>query len=282
MRASRLVRAVAAFVALWSATAGMLIAHPTDATAQTGTSRAVVIVDTGSKVHTSVIQFDGSVKGLRALELAGASPETITYGSLGEAVCRLYGVGDPPVPGQCPGGWAYYRAVGGASGWMQSGLGASNTAVHDGDVEGWKYGGGPPPFSSFCAVAGCAPPPTQATDPPTAPTAAPVTAADGTPGSSGTNPTPSGSTAGSSASGTTAPGDPAATTTPTTGAGTSVGGVAVGQKREHSPVEIAAGPGTGGSDSGSPTGVIVAGVVLAVGAGAAVWFRRRRQGPAPG
>jgi LPXTG-motif cell wall-anchored protein len=28
--------------------------------------------------------------------------------------------------------------------------------------------------------------------------------------------------------------------------------------------------------------VIVAGIVLVVGAGAALWLRRRRQGPAPG
>ena len=90
---------------------------------------AVVIVDTGSGAHQSVIHFDGSISGLAALQLAGANPVTIGYGSLGQAVCQLYGVGDPAVPGQCPGGWVYYRAVGGASGWTSSGLGASNTSV---------------------------------------------------------------------------------------------------------------------------------------------------------
>ena len=115
-------------------------------------------------MHTSVIEFSGSVSGLEALQLAGASPETHHYGALGQAVCKLYGAGDAAVPDQCPGGWQYFRAVGGAGGWTQSGLGASNTVVHDGDVEGWRYGGGAPPFQSFCAVAGCAPPPAPPAD----------------------------------------------------------------------------------------------------------------------
>ena len=138
--------------------------------AQSGTSTAVVIVDTGSGAHQSVIHFDGSISGYTALQLAGANPVSIAYGALGQAICQLYGVGDAPVPSQCPGGWVYYRAVGARGGWTQSSLGVSNTTVHDGDVEGWKYGGGQPPFASYCSVVGCAPPPT---DPPPATQAAP-------------------------------------------------------------------------------------------------------------
>ena len=37
---------------------------------------------------------------------------------------------------------------------------ACTSVVHDGDVEGWRFGTGQsPPYSSFCAVAGCAPRP---------------------------------------------------------------------------------------------------------------------------
>ena len=119
----------------------------------------MVVVDTGGAVYQNVIEFSGSITGLQALQFAGTDPETITYGALGEAVCTLFGVGDPAVPGQCPGGWTYYRSVGGAGGWSQSGLGASNTVVRDGDVEGWKYGGGRPGGSPvFCDHVACAPP----------------------------------------------------------------------------------------------------------------------------
>ena len=251
------------------------------------TATAVVIVDTGSGTHQSVIHFEGAVTGLEALQLAGAAPVTINFGSLGAAVCQLYGVGDAPVPSQCPGGWTYFRAVGGAGAWTQSGSGASNTLVHDGDVEGWKYGGGRPPFASFCDVVGCAPPATQ---PPPAATAAPTPVETPAPAGPVATAAPSG-TNGSEASPKTDDQPATSTGGATKGAGstspTSTTGNAKEQggstrSRRASNVEIAAGPGTGGNDSGSPTGVIVAGAVLLIGTGAAVWFRRRRQGPAPG
>ncbi len=247
------------------------------------TSTAVVIVDTGSGTQQSVIHFDGAVTGLAALQLAGADPVTIAFGALGQAVCQLYGVGDAPVPSQCPGGWTYFRAVGGAGGWTQSGAGASNTLVHDGDVEGWKYGGGQPPFASFCAVAGCAPPPTEA--PPA--TATPSGPSTGGGGAGSADVSPGAPTADVQPSPATTPGDPATTTGP---AGTSTtvpdvratGGRGVGETRRRSRDLVAAGAAVGGGDSGSPVGVIVAGGVLAAGAGAAVWLRRRRRGGAPG
>ncbi len=247
------------------------------------TSTAVVIVDTGSGTHQSVIHFDGAVSGLAALQLAGANPVTIAFGSLGQAVCQLYGVGDAPVPSQCPGGWTYFRAVGGAGGWTQSGAGASNTLVRDGDVEGWKYGGGQPPFASFCAVAGCAPPPT-APPPATAAPSGPPTGG----GEAGSGPVaPGAKTADGSAPGAVTSGDPAtatgpaatSTTAPEVGADGTRG---VGATRRRSRDLVAAGPSAGGGDSGSPVGVLVAAVVLAAGVGAAVWVRRRRKGPAPG
>ncbi|HUF83364.1 MAG TPA: hypothetical protein VMQ81_02115 [Acidimicrobiia bacterium] len=155
MKMRRLLLAVVAVAALTATATSPAPAAPE----HRGGSRAVVIVDTGGGARRTVITFSGSISGLGALQAAGANPETIDYGgSLGQAVCKLYGVGDNPDPSSCPDGWRYYRATGGAGGWSYSGAGPSNTTVRDGDVEGWGYNT-TPPFSSFCSVAGCAPPP---------------------------------------------------------------------------------------------------------------------------
>jgi MYXO-CTERM domain-containing protein len=270
---TRLAACLFALVALvgTAMTVGVPAAH-----AQTS-SRAVVIVSTGSGVHTEVIEFSGTISGMEALQLAGASPETITYGSLGQAVCKLYGAGDEPVPGQCPGGWVYYRAVGGAGGWSQSSIGASNSVVHDGDVEGWGYGGAPP-FSSFCAVAGCAPPPTT----PTAPTVS-GGGVGGVSGGSIDTSSPGGTVAGGPAGGPTDPAT-AATNPAGTGAGDSTPSAvatahaSTGVGRRVGRI-VAAGNGSASTaaDSGSPVGVVVAGAVVAVLVGAGLLLRRRRR-----
>jgi hypothetical protein len=278
---ARVAIAVAAVFAVVGGGATARAAVP----AQT-TSTAVVIVDTGSGVHQTVVHFDGTTTGLGALQLAGANPETINYGgSLGQAVCKLYGVGDEPVPSQCPGGWVYYRAVGGAGGWTQSSQGASNTTVHDGDVEGWKYGGGQPPFSSFCSVVGCAPPPTDAPPPTAAPTAAP--SAGGTSGDGTTNGTPS-ATVGTTAPRDAGDGSKDATvegataskgTTTTTGRS---GEITKAHRHDTDGAQLAAGSRGNGGDGGSPIGVIVALAIVAAGVVGGLWLRRRRRGPAPG
>jgi hypothetical protein len=244
------------------------------------TSRAVVIVDMGTLgggVHTSVIQFSGSVTGLEALQLAGASPGTVSYGALGEAVCTLYGRGDDPA--SCPHGWVYSRAVGGATGWTQSGFGASNTTVHDGDVEGWRYGGGAPPFSSFCAVAGCAPPPTSPpTNPPPATNAPSVGGTGGSVGVAGVTTTTAPAGAPNGATDTTAQAGAAETTGTTT---TTVAGARGSSGDHRADGRLAAGAPTtgasGGDGGGSPIGVIVAGVIVALLVGGGVVLRRRRR-----
>src|SRR5262249_50123798 len=115
---------------------------------------AVVVIGNSAQV----VQVGGGIRGIDALR-AVATVETLNYGgSLGEAVCKINGVGDDPQPSTCPGGWRYYRATNGASGWTYSGAGASNTTVRGGDVEGWGYNS-TPPFRPFCWVAHCAPPP---------------------------------------------------------------------------------------------------------------------------
>jgi len=274
MRARFAACSFALVALLGSATVGVSAAH-----AQ-ASSRAVVIVSTGSGVHTNVIEFSGTVSGLEALQLAGASPETITYGPLGQAVCKLYGAGDEPVPGQCPGGWVYYRAVGGAGGWSQSSLGASNSVVHDGDVEGWGYGGAPP-FSSFCAVAGCAPPPAPETTAPAVTPGGAGTSAIGSPAN-----TPAGDGSATPATGDAGSGSATPTTAASDGSAAKQGGgngataAGAGTSSRQQRVTRALRPTTSASEGGggSPVGVIVAVVVVAALVGAGLLLRRRRAG----
>lgn len=154
MSLRHLLAAVAvALAALASATATPVAASsPSRSAGPNG--QAVVVI--GNSSH--VVQVGGGIRGIDALR-AVAGVETLNYGgSLGEAVCKINGVGDEAQPGSCPGGWRYYRAANGASGWTYSGTGPSNTTVRGGDVEGWGYNS-TPPFRSFCSVAQCAAPP---------------------------------------------------------------------------------------------------------------------------
>src|SRR5262245_20630659 len=142
-------------------------------------SRAVVVIDTGQGSRRAVISFSGTITGIQALQLAGANPVTYGYAGQGAAVCALDGVGHDATDGclgtpQDPRYWAYFRAVGGASSWSYSNQCACSSAVHDGDVEGWRFGTGQqPPFVSFCEAVGCAPPPTSPPAPPPGPPPAP-------------------------------------------------------------------------------------------------------------
>ena len=272
MRAARCARALLAVVAVATTLTG---ARATTTDAST-TARAGVIVDTGTTVYTRVISFDGTISGLDALRLAGANPVTTAYSGQGAAVCQLFGVGNDP--SSClvgPGGayWAYFRAPAGASGFSYSSAGAGATTVHDGDVEGWRYGtGAKPPFTSFCDLAGCAPAPTQAP---------PVSDTTPAPAPNGATATPNG---GSGAGATTMPTTPttAATGSTTTAAGAASGAVATtsttraAARRDGTRTAATAALRSGGGDGGSPTGLVVAGAILVVVAGAAVALRRRR------
>ncbi len=149
-------------------------------------SRAVVNISGNNRVIT----FSGSVNGISALQMV-ANIETISYGGTGVAVCRINGIGNPAIPGQCLGEssggsyWSYWRAALGANRFYYSGGGAGGTTVTNATVEGWSFGSsGPPPFTSFCAVAGCAPTPPPTAAPTTAPLP-PTTTSVGTNADSG-------------------------------------------------------------------------------------------------
>ena len=136
--------------------------------------RATVVVDTGNGTFQRTVTFtEDSISGIAALQRAGANPVVYNFNGRGGAVCRLFGVGRDAGPG-CLGGadgdsryWAYFRAPAGSSKFAYSSVGAGATAVHDGDVEGWKFGLGSAPAFPVVTPPPTSPPPT--TPPPTQP-----------------------------------------------------------------------------------------------------------------
>ena len=119
-------------------------------------NRAVVVADSGTGVIVRGIEFGAdSISGIEALQLAGLDPVVQGFDGEGGAVCSVAGVGCPS-DGSCltcdPRGyyWAYHRAPAGSGGYAYSRVGAGSTRVHDGDVEGWRWGtGSAPPYHSF-------------------------------------------------------------------------------------------------------------------------------------
>lgn len=158
-----------------------LVGQPVVASAATQ-HRAAVIVDTGASVHRVVITFtEDSITGIDALQRAQADPVIYTFNGQGGAVCRLFGVGRDAGP-NCLGGqdgdsryWAYFKAPAGTSSFKYSTVGAGQAKVHDGDVEGWRFGtGAAPDFVSLQALA----PPPPGPDPTNPPVQGPVTPAN--------------------------------------------------------------------------------------------------------
>ncbi|HZP31649.1 MAG TPA: hypothetical protein VFC99_22035 [Acidimicrobiia bacterium] len=296
----RLTAAVAA-LGITGAAAVATVAVDTPA-AHAADSRAVVVVDTGSGVRRSVISFGGTITGLQALQLAGANPVTYGYAGQGTAVCALDGVGHDATQSSClgtlddPRYWAYFRSPAGSSGWTYSRGCACTSTVHDGDVEGWRYGTGQSPaYVSFCAAAGCAPPPTAApttaAPPPPSVQGTSVGAPQhgggarvGAPGDPGSGASSGGTTtggSGASANGTS-PGD--STTSTPAGNGTSHGPGATrdsGKQGTGERASASSGRSSGGdSGGGSPWGVVGA-VVLVGGLGVGGWWLRRRRVASP-
>jgi hypothetical protein len=286
IRATLVAIAVVAGVAF-----GGLVAGTVAAPAAGGATphRAMVVVETGAATYHQVVTFTSdSITGLKALELAGAQPVVYSFAGQGGAVCRLFGVGRDAGP-NCLGGadgdnryWAYFRAPAGSGGFTYSRAGAGSTQVHDGDVEGWKFGTGTAP-----AYAGLPPVTTTTTRPAVTP------------------PPPVGGS-GSSAGGATVAGpsgsavvppmnlDPqalaaflaAASTTTTTLSPPSANRAS--SRRSATQVEgtqahrSASGPVPDGSDGGSGAGSLVLFAVVALAlVGGGLLLRRSRRRPVP-
>jgi hypothetical protein len=85
------------------------------------------------------ITFTTPISGLRALELSGLEIVTTTTG-FGPAVCSIEGVGCPAENCFCGGAtfWGYKSWDGSA--WQDYPVGAGDSALNDGAVEGWRWG----------------------------------------------------------------------------------------------------------------------------------------------
>jgi hypothetical protein len=198
------------------------------------------------------------------------------FGGQGGAVCRLLGVGRDSGP-NCLGGadgdaryWAYFRAPAGTSSFKYSSVGAGSARVHNGDVEGWKFGtGAAPQYVSLASL--LPPPPPPATQPP-------ATAPPGT-GGSGATPGASGGSTGNPAT----PANPAtpgaaasATTLPVTGgkdAAAGPGGTAKVQASGSNAADRAARSGSGneGKDDGKSVDTALASSESDGGSGGSTW-----------
>lgn len=281
--------------------AAMVGGHAPGAAAS-GPNRAVVVADSGTGVVVRGIEFEGeSISGVEALQLAGLAPVLQGFDGQGGAVCALQGVGCPS-DGSCltcdARGyyWAYHRAPAGSGGFTYSRAGAGATRVHDGDVEGWKWGtGSPPPFHSFASVF-----PAPTTPPPTSPGgtggggaggtgggATPAPGVPGTPGVAAGTPSTDGSTAGgdggpaSTVAGATTSSAPATTTST---AGSAAGDRATSERTDGvSADEVAfqAARSSRSADASGNKGWVASAalftVTLAVIAALVVRSRRRRQ-----
>jgi hypothetical protein len=106
---------------------------------------AALVIETGTRDLRLCVALDApDVTGIHLIELAGAQQNlSYGFGSGGQAVCRLAGVG--PQGDDCfadyPDFWGYWRGDG-HGGWTWSSTGAASTAVRDGDLNGWVWGRG--------------------------------------------------------------------------------------------------------------------------------------------
>jgi hypothetical protein len=118
---------------------------------------AALVIDTGDHVERRCVGFnEDTITGKDVLDRAGVSAVYKEY-SYGNAVCSLLGVGNSADDclGERGGShWIYYRAVAGAGAFTYSNQGIDDTKIHDGDVQGWKWKSGTPPYSSEADICG--------------------------------------------------------------------------------------------------------------------------------
>jgi len=118
----------------------------------------VVVVYGNDKASKKCVDFsEDQISGMDALERTGLDISVDASNAMGVAVCKI-GRNGCNFPGetcfcQCQGAsclyWSYWKWKGDK--WEYSDLGASNTMLHDGDIDGWVWGVGttegaePPP-----------------------------------------------------------------------------------------------------------------------------------------
>lgn len=133
------------------------------------TNQVGIVVQYGDgTLVTYCVSFTGdTISGYDALLATGLNVEAAFDPSMGAAVCRIDSQGCPASDCFCqmPDYWSYWHQQNGA--WIYSQSGVSNSILHAGDVDGWRWGAGDPPVDAPNFDAICAP---AATDTPVPPT----------------------------------------------------------------------------------------------------------------
>lgn len=126
----------------------MLLLPPAPVAAQEGNRAGLVIIHGDGSIATQCVAFpEESISGAELLARSGFDL-SVEASSMGATICRIDGEGCA-FPGeacfcQCQGSpcvyWSYWRLVEGE--WRYSNLGAGNTVIRAGDVDGWRWGAG--------------------------------------------------------------------------------------------------------------------------------------------
>lgn len=228
---------------------------------------AALVIDAGASVRSFCVALDATtVSGIHLIELAGAQDHlSYGFGSGGQAVCRLAGVG--PQGDDCfadyPQYWGYWHGDG-HGGWTWSSSGAASTRVGDGALDGWVWGSGD-------SGASHPKPPPTAIDDVCVPLAAPATSP------SPSRATPAAAAPSSEARSSAAPASTGASDPGTTrSAKPSNEGIGKISARAAPPTAVpqAAGPGPPPASAGPGPGLLVALVLGAALAGGG-WLRMR-------
>jgi hypothetical protein len=107
-----------------------------------GTNEAHVVVQMkqGDNLVRKIAFDEESISGLQALELTGLDVITQDFG-WGIAVCSINGVGCPADNCFCSSSfWNYAQWDSTSSAWVDPGVGATDTSVYSGSIEGWRWG----------------------------------------------------------------------------------------------------------------------------------------------
>lgn len=130
--------------------------------AQTENQAGLVVQFSDGSIQTFCISFmEGSISGYDLLSRSGLAITARFDAGLGYAVCRINEIGCPVESClDCPDSlgryWSYWRLLHGN--WNYSGLGASNTQIRHGEVDGWRYGINSPPQEILSFEQICSPP----------------------------------------------------------------------------------------------------------------------------
>jgi hypothetical protein len=133
-------------LALAAAFALLLPLLPPPALAAANHAGVVVRQGDGSMLYGYVAFTEERLNGLEVLRRSGIPLVTAGFGGLGEAVCSMDGTGCSLAECQrtlCQSGgdapyWRYFRQEE-LGVWEPLALGASSTAVRDGDIDGWSW-----------------------------------------------------------------------------------------------------------------------------------------------